>query len=309
MRIVFFGCDDFAAINLERLIQDRHKVVGLVTRPDKPKGRGLRVAYSPTKQLAFANGIAVFQPDTLRNPAFVEKIAWFQADVFVVVAYGNFLPPEVLGLPRHFCVNVHASLLPKYRGAAPINFAIMNGEERTGVTVMKVNEKMDAGDIIAQESCAIPEEMTSSVLRLQLAHMGAKLLSETLPRIKAGQYSLQQQDEALVTHAPKMHKDLGHIRWDRTAKEIHDLVRGVQPWPGAFTFWRQKRLKILDAVASSAGRKGQVGEIVELHKDGFLVQASDGLVLIRRVHLENSHAMDARSFLAGHRLTPGEMLG
>ena len=309
MRIVFFGCDDFAAINLKQLIQDGHKVVGLVTQPDKPKGRGLRVPYSPTKELAFRHGIAVFQPNTLQNPAFVEKIGWFHADLFVVVAYGKFLPEEILALPGHFCVNVHASLLPKYRGAAPINFAIMNGEATTGVTIIKVSATMDAGDIITQESCPIPDDMTSVDLRLQLAHMGAKLLSVTIPRIKAGQYSLQKQEEVLVTYAPKMHKDLGHIRWDRTAKEIHDLVRGVQPWPGAFTFWRGYRFKILDAVASEAQTKGKFGEIVELHKDGFYVQAADRAVLVKRVHPANSHAMDARAFLAGHRLAVGEMLG
>ncbi|MBF0123270.1 MAG: methionyl-tRNA formyltransferase [Candidatus Omnitrophica bacterium] len=309
MRIVFFGCDDFAAINLEQLIKDGHKVVGLVTQPDKPKGRGLRVPYSPTKQLAFAHGIAVFQPDTLKKAAFVEKISWFQADIFVVVAYGKFLPCEVLALPKYFCVNVHASLLPKYRGAAPINFAIMNGETTTGVTVIKVSPVMDAGEIIVQEACPISDDMTSVELRLLLARMGAKLLSVTLPRIKEGSYSLQKQDEALTTHAPKMHKDLGHIRWDRTAKEIHDLVRGVQPWPGAFTFWRGYRLKILEAVASEAQVKGKFGEIVELHKDGFYVQAADRAVLVKRVHPANSHVMDARAFLAGHRLAVGEMLG
>ena len=309
MRIVFFGCDDFAAIHLEQLIRDGHKVVGLVTQPDKPKGRGLRVAYAPTKRIAFTHGIAVFQPETLKTAAFVEKISWFHADVFVVVAYGKFLPDEILTIPKHFCVNVHASLLPKYRGAAPINFAIMNGESSTGVTVIKVNAKMDGGDIIAQESCPILDDMTSVDLRAQLAHIGAKLLSVTLPRIKEGHYSLQKQDETLVTYAPKMHKDLGQICWDKTAREIHDLVRGVQPWPGAFTFWRGSRLKILEAVASEAQAKGKTGEIVELHKDGFYVQAADRAVLVKRVHPANSHAMDARAFLAGHRLAVGEMLG
>jgi methionyl-tRNA formyltransferase len=309
MRIVFFGCDDFAAIHLEQLIKDGHKVVGLVTQPDKPKGRGLRVPYSLTKQLAFLNGIAVFQPDTLKHPAFVEKIGWFHADIFVVVAYGNFLPEDILSLPKHFCVNVHASLLPKYRGAAPINYAVMNGEAVTGVTVIKINSKMDGGDIIAQQACPIPDDMTSVELRLQLARMGAELLSATLPRIKDGHYSLQKQDEALVTYAPKMHKDLGHICWEKTAREIHDLVRGVQPWPGAFTFWRGNRLKILEAVSADAQAKGKTGEIVELHKDGFYVQAADRAVLVKRVHPANSHAMDARAFLAGHRLTVGEMLG
>jgi methionyl-tRNA formyltransferase len=280
-----------------------------VTQPDRPKGRGLRVSYSPTKQLAFAHGIAVFQPDDLHDPVLVQRIGWFHADLFVVVAYGKFLPSEVLALPKHFCVNVHGSLLPKYRGAAPVNWAVINGETESGVTVMKISEGMDAGDVIVQEACPIPEDMTSAQLRGVLSEMGARLLSDTLPSIKAGKYVLKPQDAGLSTRAPKMHKDLGHIRWDKTAREIHDLVRGVQPWPGAFTFWRGNRLKILDAVAADATLKGKPGEIVELHKDGFYVQAADRAVLVRRVHPANSHAMDARAFLAGHRLVVGDILG
>jgi methionyl-tRNA formyltransferase len=309
MRIVFFGCDDFAAINLAHLIDEGHRVVGVVTQPDKPKGRGLHCGYSPTKQIAFTHGIAVFQPESLKDPVLVEKLRWFHADIFVVIAYGKFLPQEVLNLPKHFCVNVHASLLPKYRGAAPINWAVIHGEDQTGVTIMKMDAGMDTGDIIATSSCAISDEMTSAQLRPKLADMGAVLLSDTLRRIKAGDFTLTPQDHALASRAPKMHKDLGHINWQTPAKEIHDLVRGVQPWPGAFTFWRGNRLKVLEAEASQAQKTGQPGEIVELHKDGFLVQAADRAVLIKRVLPANSHAMDARAFLAGHKLMAGEVLG
>jgi methionyl-tRNA formyltransferase len=309
MRIVFFGCDDFAAINLLHLIDQGHRIVGVVTQPDKPKGRGLHVVYSPTKQIAMAQGIAIFQPASLKEPVLVDRLRWFHADIFVVIAYGKFLPPEVLDLPKHFCINVHASLLPKYRGAAPVNWAIMRGESETGVTVMKMDPGMDTGDIIAQVSCTIPDDMTSAQLRLKLADMGKQLLSESLPRIKAGTFTLLKQDHALATRAPKMHKDLGHIRWDMTAKEIHDLVRGVQPWPGAFTLWRGNRLKVLEAEAADAVLRGRPGEIVELHKDGFFVQAADAAVLVKRVHPASSHAMDARAFLAGHKLEVGEILG
>ena len=309
MRIVFFGCDDFAAINLLHLIDRGHRIVGLVTQPDKPKGRGMRVAYSATKQIAMANGIAIFQPPSLQDPLLVSRLRWFHADIFIVIAYGKFLPPDVLGLPQHFCINLHASLLPKYRGAAPINWAIMRGEDETGVTIMKMDPGMDTGDIVSQVSCPIPDHMTSAELRAQLADMGKQLLSETLPRIKAGTFTLTPQDHVLATRAPKMHKDLGHIRWDTPAQAIHDLVRGVQPWPGAFTFWRGNRLKVLEATAAPAVLKGKPGEIVELHKDGFFVQSSDGAVLVKRVHPASSNAMDARAFLAGHKLTVGEILG
>jgi methionyl-tRNA formyltransferase len=311
MRILFFGSDDFAAVSLRRLVDDRHKVVGLVTQPDKPKGRGLHVIYSPTKEIALAKDIEVFQPATLREPAAVDKLSAFGADLFVVIAYGLFLPEKVLLLPKHFCVNVHASLLPKYRGAAPINWAIINGETETGVTLMKMNTIMDGGEIIAQAHCDIPGNMTSSALRVRLASMGAELLSGMIRKIKAREHQLVPQDAGLVTRAPKMHKDLGHIQWAESAKKIHDLVRGTQPWPGAFTFLRGRLLKILDtAVAEGpAAANGKPGEIVELHKDGFFVQAADQAVLIRKVHPANSKPMDARAFLAGHKLTVGEVLG
>ena len=291
------------------MIDQGHRIVGLVTQPDKPKGRGLRVVYSPTKQIAMTHGIAIFQPPSLKDPLLVERLTWFHADLFIVIAYGKFLPPDVLALPQHFCINVHASLLPKYRGAAPINWVILQGETRTGVTIMKMDPGMDTGDIVAQDACDIPSDMTSADLRLKLADMGKRLLSDTLPRIKAGTFTLAQQDHAQATRAPKMHKDLGHIRWDATVREIHDLVRGVQPWPGAFTFWRSLRLKVLDAQAADVALRGKPGEIVGLHKEGFLVQAADGAVLVRRVHPASSHAMDARAFLAGHKLVVGDILG
>ncbi len=309
MRIVFFGCDDFAVVNLVHLIDKGHHVVGLVTQPDKPRGRGLRVGYSPTKQIAMDRGIAIFQPWSLSEPVLVSKLAWFHADIFVVIAYGKFLPQSVLDLPKHGCINVHASLLPKYRGAAPVHWAIMRGETQTGITIMKMDAGMDSGGIIAQEACPIPDDMTSIELRARLAVQGAQLLSRTLAAIKSGKSVCRQQDPAGVTYAPKMHKDLGRICWGRPAREVHDMVRGLQPWPGAFTFWKGRRLKVLEAVAADAERPGKPGEIVGSHKQGFFVQAADRAVLVKRVHLENSHAMDARAFLAGHKLDIGEVLG
>src|SRR5512142_479420 len=218
MRILFFGSDDFAAVSLRRLIEDGHKVAGLVTQPDKPKGRGLHVVYSPTKEVALSKNLPVFQPPSLKDHAAVDKLKSFSADLFVVIAYGLFLPANILALPKHFSLNVHASLLPRYRGAAPINWAIINGETETGVTVMKMNTTMDGGEIIAQASCDIPDNMTSAALRVRLASLGAELLSETIRKIKWGQYALKAQDAAQVTRAPKMHKDWGHIQWTEPAK-------------------------------------------------------------------------------------------
>jgi methionyl-tRNA formyltransferase len=309
MRILFFGCDDFAAVSLRRLLDDGHEVVGLVTQPDKPKGRGLHVVFSPTKEIALAKGLEVFQPSTLRDSQVCDKLAAFKADLFIVIAYGLFLPEKVLKLPKLFCVNLHASLLPKYRGAAPINWAIINGETETGVTLMRMNSVMDGGDILAQVRSDIPGNMTSAALRVKLASLGAELLSGMVSRISSGDYEPVPQDPTQATRAPKMHKDTGHILWTEQAQRIHDLVRGVQPWPSAFTFLRGKLLKILDTAVTDAPVRGKPGEIVDLHKDGFTVQAADRAVLVRKVHPANSHPMDARAFLAGHKLTVGEVLG
>ncbi|NTV29342.1 MAG: methionyl-tRNA formyltransferase [Candidatus Omnitrophica bacterium] len=309
MKILFFGCDDFAAVSLRRLLEAGHKVVGLVTQPDRPRGRGLHVEYSATKELALKAGLEVFQPDTLKDQSVVARLRDFGADLFVVIAYGKLLPADILALPGYSCINVHASLLPRYRGAAPVNWAVINGETETGVTIIRLNIAMDGGDILSQAVCAIPLDMTTAELRPRLAALGADLLVDTIPRISAGTVTPKKQDEDQVSKAPKMHKDLGHIRWTESARSIHDLVRGTQPWPGAFTFWRGKRLKVLDACAASALVQGQPGEIVELHKDGFLVQAGDGAVLVRQVHPESSRPMDARAFLAGHKLSLGEVLG
>lgn len=294
---------------MRRLLENGHQVVGLVTQPDKPKGRGMHVVYAPTKELALRAGIEVFQPATLKDPAVVDRLRAFKAELFVVIAYGKFLPADVLELPSYSCINVHASLLPQYRGAAPINWAVINGEAETGVTMIRINTSMDSGDILARVSCAISPDITSAELRPKLAEMGADILLETIPKISAGTLRPEKQDESRASRAPKMHKDLGHIRWQEGSRRIHDLVRGTQPWPGAFTYWRGKRLKVLEASAAGNIIRGKPGEIVEVGKDGFLVQAGDGVVLVRRVHPESSRPMDARAFLAGHGLSAGEMLG
>ncbi len=309
MKIVFFGCDDFAAIHLERLIKDGHSIAALVTQPDKPKGRGMHVAYSSTKELALQCPIEVFQPVNLKDTDVLAQLKSYDADVFVVVAYGKFLPEEVLGLPKYFCVNVHPSLLPKYRGAAPINWAVISGDTETGVTLIKMNASMDGGDILLQETHPLPEAMTSQELRLHLASVGVNMLSELLPRIPAGKYELLKQNATCATRAPKMHKELGLIHWDASAKSIHDLVRGTQPWPGAYTWMNGNMLKILQAEAVVASHSGLCGEIIEIHKDGFLVQAKDGAVLVKRVHPASSKPMDARAFLAGHKLVVGTRFG
>jgi methionyl-tRNA formyltransferase len=308
MRIVFFGCDDFAAAHLSRLISDGHTCAALVTQPDKPKGRGLQVTLSATKVLAQGAGIQVFQPEDLKDPRVLAQLKCYEADVFVVVAYGRFLPDDVLKIPRFYCVNVHPSLLPRYRGAAPINWAVINGEAETGVTLIRMNAAMDGGDILAQERFALPQDMTSLELRQNLMALGTDMLSGILPRVVTGDIVLQRQDSACATRAPKMHKELGIIHWESPAQAIHNLVRGTQPWPGAYTFLNGVMIKVLEASAAVSAFDGRPGEIIEKRQDGFCVQAGDGAILVRRVLPAGGKPMDARSFMAGHRVNCGDQL-
>ena len=309
MKIVFFGCDDFAAWHLQRLMDDGHGLAALVTQPDKPKGRGLHVVYSKTKELALHYGIEVIQPDNLKDPGVLLQLESYNADIFVVVAYGKLLPEEVLMIPKSGCVNVHPSLLPKYRGAAPVNWAVINGDTMTGVTLIRMNASMDGGDILAQETCPVPEDITSLDLRGRLMAQGARMLSALLPRIQAGNITTIKQDSALATRAPKLHKELGLIHWDLSVTAIHNLVRGTQSWPGAYTFFKEDLLKILEAAPMSAVVTSQPGIIVELCKDGICVQAADGQILIKRVHPAGGKPMDARSFCAGHQVSLGYTFG
>ena len=307
MNIIFFGSDDFALVSLERLFRSNNKVLACVTQPDKPKGRGMKLQPSVIKEFAVRSKIPVLQPDFLRYDDVIEQLKAFQADLFIVIAYGKILPPEILLLPNIFCVNVHGSLLPKYRGAAPINWAIINGDKKTGVTVMKLNEMMDAGEIISQQEIDIAEDDTAISLRMKMAQIGAELLAETIATIENKTFKLTKQDFSMVTNASKLTKELGIIRWTEKAQTIHDLARGLLPWPGAFTFYKGKRLKVLetrikdDKLPSAA----MSGCILEIGKNGFVVAASDKPILVTQVHYEDGKPMNAYSFAQGHRLVPG----
>ena len=309
MNIVFFGSGDFAAAHLNRLLVSGHRVVGCVTKADKPQGRGLRMVLSPVKETALAKGIAHLQPETLKDPPVVERLKAFGADVFVVVAYGKILPAQVLSIPKIFCVNVHGSLLPKYRGAAPINWAIINGEQKTGVTVMKMTVPMDAGDVIAQEMMDIGPQMTSVELRAAMARRGAELLDKTLDTIEQGKHKLTPQDHAQVTFAPKLTKEMGKITWSRTAVDIDHQIRGLQPWPGAYAFHHGKMVKILKAVpGASSAQKPQPGQVLAVDKAGIVVACGQGALVLQEVLPEAGKPMSAVAFAAGHRIAAGTIL-
>ncbi|MFP4472393.1 MAG: methionyl-tRNA formyltransferase [Candidatus Omnitrophota bacterium] len=306
MSIIFFGSDDFAAVSLERLIREGFDIRAVVTQPDRPRGRGMNVTFLPVKMLALEQGIPVLQPQDLSQEDFCERLASFEADIFVVIAYGKILPPDVLNMPEKMCVNVHASLLPKYRGAAPIQWAVINGDRETGVTLIKMNRKMDAGPCLAQKKTVIDPERDVGSLRRRLAQLGADCLVECLPLIGSDDAQLHSQDEAQAVYAPKITKQTGHIDWNASAEAIANLVRGLSPRPGAYTEFQGKRLKILQAcpVDGMSSRDQRPGRIIAVNQQGFAVACGKGVLQVERVHPESSKAMSARSFTIGHDLIP-----
>jgi len=306
MKIVFFGSDDFAVVHLKKIISSSHSILAVVTQPDRAKGRGMKVGISPVKELAGKKALPVLQPMDLADKNFIGQLKKYECDLFVVIAYGKFLPKDVLAIPRLGAINGHGSLLPQYRGAAPINWAIINGEKQTGVSIIQMNEKMDAGDIIAQSTIDIDQEDTSIALRAKMAELGSQLLMETLKAIEENKCSLTPQKEAEVSFAPKLRKEMGTIDWTKSAVEIHNLVRGLLPWPSATTYFNGKMLKVIEtAVAENSSGASQPGEICDISSKGIVVATGQGTLLIKKVHPESSKAMDAASFAAGHKIAAG----
>lgn len=306
MKIIFFGSDDFAAQNLEKLIQVGHEVVACVTQPDRAKGRGLKIEASSIKVTAQQKGIPVLQPTDIKSRTLQDQLKAYKSDLFVVIAYGRILPSAVLEIPRLCAINVHCSLLPKYRGAAPVNWAIINGEKETGISIIKINETLDAGDIFAQAKVTIEEDDTAVTLKAKIAELGAECLCQTIDALESNTQDLKRQDDAKATHASKLTKKMGVISWKKSAKEIHDLARGLLPWPTAYTYYKNKLLKILETdVISKDSSAYQPGELIEILDNGFLVAAGTSCLLIREVHLESSKRMDAKSFSIGHEISPG----
>ena len=306
MKTIFFGSDDFAVEHLKALCASKHKVLACVTQPDKPKGRHLALSASPVKEFTVSKKIPVLEPHVLTDKVFLNALKDYTADVFAVVAYGKILPSEVLSLPKTFCINIHGSLLPKYRGAAPINWAIINGEEKTGVTAIKMNSKMDAGDIIAKKEIAIHLKDTAPALRVRLAKLGSELLLEVLGTIESNTYQLIRQDEKAVTFAGKLTKELGHVDWKKSALEIDRLVRGLLPWPAAYTFEEKKLLKILEAkINDNPADKFAPGQVTAISKSGIDVATGKGALRLTLVHPESSKMMPAHDFVVGHKLGVG----
>lgn len=311
MKVIFMGTPDFSVGTLEALVEAGHEVVLAVTQPDKPKGRGKEMQFTPVKECALKYNIPVFQPRRVREAECIEELRKYNADIMVVVAFGQILPKEILEMTPYGCVNVHASLLPKYRGAAPIQWSIIDGEEVTGVTTMQMNEGLDTGDMLLKVEIPIEEKETGGSLHDKLAEAGAKLCVETLEALQNKTVTPVPQGETTTAYAKMLEKQLGNIDWTKSAVEIERLIRGLTPWPSAYTNWNGKVMKIWDAkVVESENdtNEAQPGAIVKVEKDTFDVQTGDGLLKVRELQIPGKKRMDAGAFLRGYQIKEGEIL-
>lgn len=311
MRVVFMGTPQFAVNTLEMLAKRGHDIVGVVTQPDRPQGRGKKLIPSPIKAKALELGLTIYQPEKVKDPQFIEVLNELQPEVIVVVAYGQILPRQILDLPPWGCINIHASLLPKYRGAAPIHWAIINGEKETGVTTMLMDTGLDTGPMLLKDSLIIDETMTTGALHDQLAVMGANLLVQTLDKLVKGQIVPKPQNNEESSYAPLLTKEHEKINWQLNKLEIHNLVRGMNPWPGAYTLFNGNRLKIWEtSLKKYSGQNiGETGEILEYTEDGFWIQTGDEPILITKVQPAGKKLMTAVSFGHGYGIYSGQCLG
>ena len=312
MKIVFMGTPDFSVGALEALIEAGHQVAAVVTQPDKPKGRGKEVQMTPVKTCALKHGIPVFQPVKIREPEAVETLRGYQADIFVVAAFGQILTEEILKMPGYGCVNIHASLLPKYRGAGPIQWAIINGEEITGVTIMQMDKGVDTGDMLLKMKVPIASDETADTLHDKLASAGARLIVEALAKIEAGDVTPVKQNDADSCYAKMLHKSMGKIDWQMEAEKLDCLIRGLISWPGASTVYRGKNLKIWQeevAPEQEQSKDAQPGTVIRVDKDAFFVQTGKGVLRIREVQPEGKKRMAVKDFLLGYPMKQGDALG
>ncbi len=307
MRIIFMGTPDFSVGTLEALVEAGHEVCLVVTQPDKPKGRGKEMQYTPVKEAALKHGIEVYQPRRIREAECVEKLRQYNADIMVVVAFGQIIPKEILEMVPYGCVNVHASLLPKYRGAAPIQWSIIDGEVVTGVTTMQMDEGLDTGDMLLKTEVPITAEETGESLHDKLAKAGAALCVETLAKLQEGSIVPEKQGESPTAYAKMLDKKLGNIDWTKSAVEIERLVRGLNSWPSAYTYWNKKVVKIWKASVTDENSNEQVGTVVKVEKDGFYVQTGNGLLKVLELQIPGKKRMDAGAFLRGYTIEPGEV--
>ncbi|AEY66076.1 methionyl-tRNA formyltransferase [Clostridium sp. BNL1100] len=311
MKIIFMGTPEFAVPSLEMLINEGYKVIAVVTQPDKPKGRGNKLAAPPVKEFALEHGITVLQPAKIKTPEFVEQIRELTPDLLITAAYGKIISKEMLDVPTLGCINVHGSLLPAYRGAAPIQWSIIHGEKVTGITTMFTDVGLDTGDMLLKKELEIGSDMTAGELHDAMAVLGAQVLKETLLELKKGTLVRKPQDDSLSSYAPIITKEVGLIDWNKTAQQVHNLVRGTSPWPGAYTFLNESKMRVWKTCISNLENNQNYcpGEIVKVDDKGLLVKCSDGYILISELQFDSSKRMKVSDYLRGHKISIGEKLG
>ena len=309
MRIIFMGTPDFAVGALESIVKAGHEVVLVVTQEDKPKGRGREIQFTPVKEAAIKHGIEVYQPHRVKAEEGVEKLRKYNADVFVVAAYGQILSKEILDMPKYGCVNIHASLLPKYRGAAPIQWSIIDGERVTGVTTMMMAEGLDTGDMLEKIEVEITSEDTGGSLHDKLMEAGARLILSTLTKLENGTATRTVQDDSLSCYAKMLDKRLGDIDFTKSAEELERLVRGLNPWPSAYTRYNGKTLKVWRADVVDKDYQGECGQIVDKTKNAIIVKTGKGALAITELQIEGKKRMTTESYLCGAGFEEGAILG
>ena len=308
MRVIFMGTPDFAVPSLEALLT-KHEVVLVVTQPDKPKGRGKKMVPTPVKACALEHGIPVLQPEKVKEPEFVEQLRSYEPDLIAVTAFGQILSEPILEMPKYGCINVHGSLLPKYRGAAPMQWSIIDGEKVTGITTMYMAKGLDSGDMLLKAEVEITDEDTFATIHDKMAVTGANLLLDTLDQLEAGTLERIPQDHDAATYAPMITKETGHIDWSKNRQDIINLIRGLNPVPAAYTIYEEEVLKIFGAVVSDVQADGAAnGEIVAVVKKGFVVKYGDGCLLITEVQARGGKRMMTDAYLRGHAVKEGILL-
>lgn len=307
MRILFMGTPEFAQVSLQTLLDDKRQVVCVITQPDKPKGRGYEMAMSDVKKLALEKNIPVHQPVTLKDGAILPVLEEYRPDIIVVVAYGQILPEYVLNFPKYGCINIHGSLLPKYRGAAPIQRAVIDGEKVSGVTSMYMEKGLDTGDMLIKRELPISREATAGDYHDALAVLGGSVLLETLDKIKEGSLTPEKQNDSLSTYASQLSKAEGEIDWNNTSEAIYNKVRGLNPWPMAYSFIGGKRFTV-DFVYKCE-QSGKPGEVLRADNNGLIVACGEGSVLIKDIKVEGKKKMSVGDYLRGHTIAEGTLLG
>lgn len=307
LRIIFMGTPEFACPTLQALIDGDDEIIAVVTQPDRPKGRGQQLAPPPVKELALQHGLPVLQPLKLRLPEVVEQLQQLAPDLIVVVAFGQILPKSVLEIPRHGCINVHASLLPRWRGAAPINWCLISGDSETGVTTMQMDVGLDTGDMLLKRAIPIEADDDARTLHDKLSQVGATALMETLEKLADGTLTAEKQDDSLTCYAAMLKKEDGELDWSLSATELLNLIRGMNPWPGTFTHLDGKLVKVFKG--KTAEGSGIPGTVLRSGRDGIEVACGSGSLILLELQLEGKKRLPAAEFLAGCRLEPGTKLG